>query len=178
MRITPLDIHSHHFGQRLRGLDPEEVQAFLRMIAEDYEELLRNHEAQQERIRRLESRVEQLTADERLLKETLLSAQAMTEDLRKAALKEAKVVLSEAELKAEKVIDASHRRAARLSEEIREMRGLRSRLAESLRTTIDTHLKLIEGLEGDPLQGPGDSNVTYLTPPEVRPEPDESNAGS
>lgn len=166
MRITPLDIHSHRFGRRWNGLDPEEVQAFLRMVAEDYEALLRDNEGQEDRIRQLERRVEELSADEKLLKETLLSAQTMTEDLRKAACKEAEVVLSEAEVKAEKVIDASHRRAARLTEEIREMRGLRSRLAESLRATIDTHLKLIEGLEEDGDLEAGDSNVTYLNPPE------------
>ena len=43
-------------------------------------------------------------------------------------------------MKAEKILDASHRRAARLGEEIREMRGVRTLLALVWRTSIDTHL--------------------------------------
>ena len=31
MRLTPLDIQSHHFAAPLRGLDPSEVETFLRM---------------------------------------------------------------------------------------------------------------------------------------------------
>ena len=161
MRITPLDVRNHRFGRRLSGLDPAEVEAFLQLVSEDDEVLVRENETRADRIRHLEQRVEQLVADERLLKETLVSAQAMSQELREAAIKESEVLIGEAEVTAEKVLDASHRRAARLAEEIREMRGLRTRLAEALRAAIDTHLALIESLEGDPAEVE-ESKVTYL----------------
>lgn len=150
MRITPLDVQSQRFAKRWSGYDPEEVDAFLRMIAEDYESLLRERETLVDQVRRLETRVEELSAKEQLLQETLLSAQAMSEDLRRSAVREAEVLLSEAEVKSEKIVDAAHRRSARLSEDIREMRGLRGRLGASLRSCIETHLSLIEALETDP----------------------------
>ncbi|MBW2382810.1 MAG: DivIVA domain-containing protein, partial [Deltaproteobacteria bacterium] len=40
MRMTPLEIQSHRFGRRMNGLDRDEVEAFLRMVSEDYEEIL------------------------------------------------------------------------------------------------------------------------------------------
>ena len=43
MRITPLDIHSHRFARLFSGLDPGEVESFLRMVADDYESLLREN---------------------------------------------------------------------------------------------------------------------------------------
>ncbi len=162
MRITPLDLRNHHFGRRLNGLDRDEVESFLRLVSEDYEDLLRENDAQSERIRQLEQRVEQLVADERLLKETLLSAQAMTSDLREAAIKESEVLVGEAEVKAEKILDAAHRRAARLSEEIREMKGLRSRLAEALRSTIGTHIALIDSIDAASHEDEDEGKVTYL----------------
>ena len=79
MRITPLDVRNHHFSRRLSGLDRSEVESFLQLVSEDYEQLLRENEAQGERARQLEQRVEQLMADERLLKETLLAAQTMAD---------------------------------------------------------------------------------------------------
>ena len=53
-------------------------------------------------------------------------------------------------MKAEKILDAAHRRAGRLGEEIREMRGLRTRLASALRSTMETHLALVDALSADP----------------------------
>jgi cell division initiation protein len=159
--MTPLDVKNHRFERRFSGYHRSEVDAFLCLLAEDYESLLREIGTQRDRISQLGNRVEELMADEKLLKQTLLSAHEMTEDLKETAIRESKLLVSEAEVKAEKILDASHRRAARLAEDIREMRGLRSRLAAALRSTIETHLALIESLE----EAPGEeeeSKVTYL----------------
>jgi cell division initiation protein len=167
MRMTPLEIQSHRFGRRLRGYDPDEVDAFLRMVIEDYEALIRENEAQRNRIASLDERVAGLTSQEKLLQETLLNAQSMSEKMRLAAEKECDVLLGEAELRAEKIIDASHRRAARLAENIRELRGLRSQIAESLRSVLDTQLALVERLTRDPstdalVDGLVEGKIAYL----------------
>ena len=167
MRMTPLEIQSHRFGRRLRGYDPDEVDAFLRMVIEDYEALIRENEAQRNRIASLDERVAALSGQEKLLQETLLNAQSMSDKMRSAAEKECDVLLGEAEIRAEKIIDASHRRAARLAENIRELRGLRSQIAESLRTVLDTQLALVERLTRDPstdalLDGLIDGKIAYL----------------
>lgn len=152
MRMTPLDVQSHHFVTRFRGFDPDEVMAFLRIVSEDYEGLVRENESQAERILRLETRIEDLSSQEHLLKETLLSAQALTEEMTRTAERDAELRLAEVEIRAEKILDASHRRAARLEQDIREMRALRSRLAESLRSAAETHIALLETLEADPAE--------------------------
>jgi cell division initiation protein len=167
MRMTPLDVQSHQFAYRLRGFDADEVVAFLRIVSEDYEGLVLESSAQQDRIRRLEARVEELSTQEHLLKETLISAKAMTEELRRTAERDAELRLAEVEVRAEKILDASHRRAARLAQDIREMRVLRTRLAESFRSAAETHLSLLQTLESDPEQDPMlqsivDGSVAYL----------------
>jgi len=168
MRMTPLDVQSHQFATRFRGFDPDEVMAFLRIVSEDYEGLVRENESQADRILRLETRIEELSAQEHLLKETLLSAQAMTEEMSRTAERDAELRLAEVEIRAEKILDASHRRAARLDQDIREMRALRSRLAESLRSAAETHIALLETLEADPAeddpfaQGPTSSRESVL----------------
>jgi cell division initiation protein len=162
MRITPLDIRNHTFPKRWRGLDAAEVASFLHGVSEDFETLVRENEGRGERIRQLEQRVEQLVDDERLLKETLLSAQAMTTDLREAAVKETEVLVGEAEVMAEKILDAAHRRAARIAEEIGEMRGVRARVAEGLRATLETHLSLVDSLEAGSHAQADEATVTYL----------------
>lgn len=149
MRMTPLEIHTHRFGRRFTGLDAQEVEAFLRMVAEDYESVLMENESFKNRIHRLEEDIKRLSDQETLLKETLLSAQCMTEEMRQTAVRESEVLIGEAEVRAEKIIDASHRRAHQIAESIRELKGVRGGIAEGLRTAIQTHLQLIERLEAD-----------------------------
>ena len=43
MKITPLDIRQQQFTVRFRGFDAEEVDTFLEMIADEYEELMRRN---------------------------------------------------------------------------------------------------------------------------------------
>ncbi len=170
MRMTPLDVQSHHFGRRLRGYDPDEVDAFLRIVSEDYEGLVREGDSRADRIRRLERRVAELSAQEELLKETLISAQTMIEDVRRVAEREAEIRLAEVEIRAEKILDASHRRAARLAQDIRDMRALRARLGQALRSAAETHLSILETLEADPEPEPlidarNEGAIAYLSRP-------------
>lgn len=171
MRLTPLDIQNHRFAQRLRGYDPEEVQAFHRMVAEDFEALIRECERLRERIRELEGRVEEMSAREELLRQTLLTAQSVSDDLRRTAAKEAEVMLAEAEVRAEKLLDAAHRRVAKLAEDIREMRTLRTRMAASVRSAIETHLQILDGLSAELPDDPVlDGKVAFLAQAAARPQ--------
>ena len=153
MRMTPLEIHTHRFRRRISGLDGQEVEAFLRMVAEDYESVLLENESFKDRLHRLEQDIKSLRDQETLLKETLLSAQCLTEEMRQTAVRETEVLIGEAEIRAEKIIDAAHRRAHQIAESIRELKGMRGGIAEGLRTAIQTHLQLIERLETDAEDG-------------------------
>ena len=98
MRLTALDIRNHRFSARLRGLDPAEVEAFVRLIAEDVESLVRERDKLRQQVRGLEARVEELSTNERTLQDTLVTAQAISDDLKKTAMKEAEVRISESEV--------------------------------------------------------------------------------
>lgn len=165
MRMTPLDIQHHRFRSRWKGYDTAEVDGFLELLAQDYESLVHEVEFLRETVRNLEGRVAELSANDGVLRQTLITAQAMADDLRMTAKKEAEIRVGEAEVRAEKVLDAAHRRAAKLAEDIREMKGVRSRLAGAVRSTIETHLALLEGLAEADREEPLADKIAYLTPP-------------
>jgi cell division initiation protein len=146
MRITPLDVRNHPFQRRFSGYDRDEVAAFLRMVAEDYEGVVREIENLREQNLKLDLRVTDLAANEAVLQETLTTAQKLSDDLKRTAIKEAEVIVGEAEINAEKILAAAHRRAAKLAEDIREMQQLRTRLAYSVRTALENHLHLLDSL--------------------------------
>jgi cell division initiation protein len=151
VRITPLDIRNHTFSRRVSGYDRDEVDSFLRMVSEDYETALRHAATMKDKIRELEERVRELSANETLLQSTLTTAQQLADDLKQTAMKEAEVIVGEAELQGEKVLDAAHRRAAQLAEDIRGMRRLRADLSATLRATIERHLAQVDHLSEEPV---------------------------
>lgn len=165
MRLTPLDIRNHRFSTRMRGLDASEVEAFLRLISEDYEDMIRENDALRDKAKRLEAEVEDLSSNEKILQNTLVTAQHLSDDLKKTAIKESELMVSEAEVKAEKVLAAAHRRAAKLAQDIREMKLLRSRLTASLRAAIETYLGLLDGLSRDDPEDAADAKLPHPTPP-------------
>jgi len=172
MRITPLELQNHRFRRSVGGYSPDEVNEFLRLVAEDYEGVVRQLEAQREEIARLKQRLEDLVAKEQVLQDTLTTAQKLSEDLKRTAMKEAEVMVSEAEVKGEKVLEAAHRRAAQLSQDIKDMRHLKIRMAAAVRSTIESHLQLLQSLAEEPPDAPRTAaRVTHVSgsPPDAGP---------
>lgn len=163
MRLTPLDIQNHRFSSRLRGIDPAEVESFLHLLSEDYEALRKERDVLASQAHQLENRVEELSRNEKTLQQTLVTAQTLSEDLKKSAVKEAEVTLGQAEVKAEKILGASHRRAAQLAEEIRELKAIRTRVGAALRQTLDSHLQLVDSLTAIDEADQEHDKVAYLT---------------
>ena len=98
MKITPLDIRKQSFKKTFRGIDAEEVQAFLEMIAEEFERLNRENFEFKERERSLEAEVKRYRDLEEMLQETLRTAQKAADDVHENAKKEARLIMKEADI--------------------------------------------------------------------------------
>jgi len=150
MRMTALDVQNHSFPRRLKGYDVDEVEQFRNALVEDWADLTGEAEALRRRVAELEGRVHELDTHEQALRNALVTAQGMSDDLRRTAEQEAQMRVGQAELQAEKILAAAHREASRLAQDVRELRTLRSRMTGSVRATIETHLALLEGFSGGP----------------------------
>src|SRR5512143_1412483 len=97
MNITPLDITQKQFRKVFRGLDPEEVEAFLGLVAVELEGLLKDLAALKEDNQRKAEEIQDHRGRERALQETLVTAQKASEEIRDAARKEAEITIADAE---------------------------------------------------------------------------------
>jgi DivIVA domain-containing protein len=96
-KVTPLEIQNHNFSKKWRGIDPVEVEAFLALVGEEIEDLTRARAELESRVRALETENAEHRERERTLRDTLLSAQRASDDIRGAARKEAELVVQQAE---------------------------------------------------------------------------------
>jgi cell division initiation protein len=144
MNITPLDITQKQFRKVFRGLDPEEVEAFLGLVAVEFEALVKDVVALREDNQRKAEEISEYRSRERALQETLVAAQKASEEIRDSARKEAEITLSDAELQAEKIVQAAHARFLRIVDDINELKRQRVQFEANVRTLAESHLKLLE----------------------------------
>ena len=144
MRITPLDIQQKQFPMKFRGFDVEEVYAFLEVIREEMEDLLRDNAAMKETVQRLEDQSKEHKNMETTLRETLLTAQQMVEDYKANARKEAELVVKEAELKADSILKDAQEKVIKIHEDIVDLKGIRRHFKEEIKRLVEGHLKMLE----------------------------------
>lgn len=144
MRISPLDIQQKQFPIKFRGFDVEEVYAFLELIREEMEELLRENAGLKEQLHRSENQLKEYGEMENTLRETLMTAQQMVEDYKVNARKEAELIIREAELKADEVLKEAQEKIVKIHEDVVDLKGIRRHFKEELRRLIEGHLQMLE----------------------------------
>ena len=156
MRISPSDIRQQQFTMKtFRGFDPREVDAFLDDVAEDLEAMLKENALLKEQLAVLEERARHHETREKLLQETLITTQRLTEEMKEAAKKDGALIVREAELQGEKLLEGARSEEATIRSELGHLRRVRLQFIEGLRTTIETYQRLVEHeLKLDPSDPP------------------------
>lgn len=100
MKVTPLDLRQTHFRKGLRGYDREEVRTLLADAADDYEAALLELDRLRQEVQRSDIQLAEHREREANLRNTLLTAQKLADQIRDNAAKEADVLLRDAESRA------------------------------------------------------------------------------
>jgi len=134
-----MDIRQQQFTVKMfRGFDTQEVDTFLEDLAADYEALLK------EQLQALEERTRGLEEREKVLQETLVTTQRLVEEMKDQARREASVIIREAEVQADRIINASRAAEGSLQSEIIALKRTRRQLAEGLRSTVEMYQRLLD----------------------------------
>ncbi len=144
MKISPLDIQQQQFkGKMFGGLDSDDVDSFLQQVAEQVEELVRENTDLKEQNRRMTAEADELKQREADLRQTMLAAQRVMEEMKANADKEARLVISEAEMKAEKIVAEAEKSLVQLNNQIQDLRREKMKFESSLKSLLDTHYKML-----------------------------------
>jgi cell division initiation protein len=131
-----MDIQRQGFGQRFRGFDRDEVRAYLTLVAEEVAALQRDRDRLDQELQSLRSLLDEHRQRETILKNTLLTAQRVSEDIRDTARKQAESVVKEAEMQADRLVELAQGRAHEVERGILDLRAHRTGLRTDLRALI------------------------------------------
>jgi cell division initiation protein len=142
MKISPMDLQRQTFAQRLRGFDPAEVRTYLNIVAEEVAALQRERDALEQEVQSLRALVDEHRQRETILKNTLLTAQRLSEEIKEAARKQSESVVKQAEMQADRLVELAQSRAQEVERGILDLRAHRSSLRTDVRALITrlTHI--------------------------------------
>jgi cell division initiation protein len=144
MKITPLDIQQQQFkGKLFRGLDPEDVDAFLQTVSQEMEDLSRENGELKDQQRKNAEAIAEFSSREVQLRDTILAAQKITEEMKANSQKEANLIISEAELNAERILADANLKLAQLNSQIQDLRREKLQFETALKALLDTHYKML-----------------------------------
>ena len=144
MRIAPLDLRQQRFRMGMRGFDRTEVVAFLTEAADDYEHALREIDRLRQDLLRMEALLSEHRDRETNLRNTLLTAQRLADEVKTAAENEAKMIVREAEGRADILMQKAAVRADEIERDITELRLRRRDVEGSLESSIQALYHALE----------------------------------
>ena len=149
MRISPMDIQQQRFRKSFRGYDAGEVDAFLELVYNEFEELIADNDNLRKVLKEKTNLADELLEREKTLKETMMTAQKVTQDMKANAKKEAELIKAEAELQAEQTISSAHDRLSTILDDINELKRQKAHYAASMKGLLELHSKMLDVEEKD-----------------------------
>ena len=143
-KITPDDIQQQQFKIKFRGFDIREVDIYLEKLSEAFEALTVENGKLRDKIDRLNLESEGYKKREEIFKRAILNSQKVLEQMKQNAQKSAELIVAEAEVNAEKILNRAHNRLAQLHEDIAELKRQRMQIEVQIRSILESHTKLLD----------------------------------
>ena len=160
LKITPLDIKKQVFKKVMRGLDPVEVETFLEMVSEEFESLIKEKNNLSDDVLKLKTQLQDYQEVEKTFKESLMNAQQTMNQSRENSKRESTLIIKEAEVRAEKIIENAKKQLIDMKNELMIIKAQKDSFAKRLRHLLESQLELLKVLEIDDI---GFENPNYKT---------------
>lgn len=149
MRLSSLDIRKQEFTRGFRGYEQEEVQAFLQMMSNQWQEMLDDHRRLEDRVRELEGKLIHYEKVEEALQEALQTARESSRKAVENAEQKARLIVDQAESRAEEVKREAEFDRHQIKRETAKLSGRRNEIVARLRAFLMSEMELLARFEGD-----------------------------
>ena len=144
MVLTPIDIQQQRFKTRPLGYEKFGVDHFLELVSEEMERLCLLNQDLKEELARVRESLEEMRSREASLKETLITTQKITEDMKNNARREGDLILTDAQLRAERIVRDAEERRIQLITDVQEIKRQKIAFESGLRSLIESHMRLLD----------------------------------
>lgn len=168
MKIAPIDIAHKQFGKKMMGLDSDEVYSFLQSIAEEMEAVNRERNQLRETLREKELQIHEYRERDKALRDTIATAQKMSEKIAEEASREAKLILNDANQQAEMIVKDARDSLKRIYTEISDLKKIKIQFETNMKALLSAHIQMLENADNympkPQINKPSESLSTQVSP--------------
>jgi len=144
LNITPIEIEQVEFKSGFKGYNKEEVKSFLIEIAEEFKILIEENSELKKEIELLKSQLQKYKGIEDKLQNSLIMLQDVERSKTHQAEKESELIIKQAELDAEKILEETRKKAIFLKQDIVSLKEKKVSLLRELQIIIKKYDDLLE----------------------------------
>lgn len=144
--LTPETIASRRFDKQMGGYKQDEVDEFLRQVAQEYAALLSEKEELEGKIEVLAEKVEQYREDEDSLRSALIGAQKLGDSVIRESKAKADYIVRDARDKADRILDNAQKSIEKEQMALVKMQKEVTKFKNRLLTLYRQHLEMISAL--------------------------------
>ena len=144
MGVTPLVVKQKEFSTRFRGFDVQEVDTFLEDVGRELESQDQTIATLKQERHRLELENQGYRKREDSMKNAMIQSQKVLDQMKENAKKSAELIIANAEVEAEKILNRTHKRLSQLHSDIMELKRQRIQLEMQISSVLESHTKLLE----------------------------------
>ena len=145
MSLTPVEIRHVKLGRSVFGYDRDSTDTLLADIVSSFEQVWRERADLRDEIEEVEAELSRQKEIEGALRNTLLSAERMADDVRGQARREADVIVAEARSTARDIVSGAENERERIQGEIRRLPNLEVDVRAEYRAFLVAALDRLEG---------------------------------
>jgi cell division initiation protein len=155
MSVTPVEIRHVKPARRPFGYDRKAIDRLLAEIAASYEDVWRERADLRDEVERLEGELAMHKEVEAALRNSLVSAERIAEEIKTHARREGDVIIAEARARARDITGGAEAERERIDAEIRRLRAAQADMRAEYRAFLLAALDRIEGDTEERLKSPG-----------------------
>ena len=149
MRLSALEIKKKEFQQKMRGIDQEEVQAFLDRVSEEVEALTSEKRSVEDKLATTEERLSHYLSLESTLEKTLAAAQQTAVKLEEQAKKEAELILRSAEIEKDQKLMNTRLELSKVQSDLLRAESEYQSMIARMRSAMASFSTFIEALQAE-----------------------------
>ncbi len=142
--ITPIELENITFKSGVMGFDKNEVNDFLNAITTDYEKLYKENIALKDKNTLLADAIKEYKAMEVALRDTVVSAHNISDEIKKNAYKEAETIIQEAKNKCDEMFNETSKALNDKKVEIESLKQQYAIYKSKVKALISAQLDLLE----------------------------------
>lgn len=126
------------------GIDPQEVYDFLRDVADQMEELVRERQRLKDELAKKDSSLVEYIERDQALRATIQAASKMSDQFRTDAEKESQLIISDARQRAEMLMKDARDSLKKMYYDIADLKKARLQYETTLRSLMQAHITMLD----------------------------------